>query len=160
MSERCLVGVDKYGHGLANFYAFFINIFIGLVLGVIGAIFVAVSGMPTGNLRFLGIVVHCCYLYMFVSVGFAILFKPVRLLFYQFCCPEVFVYYDDNLIASGKANYFFFVPLLKSGDVYTVKFGDNSVNVRLYPENHYVIRKTDFGWKAFKDNSRDNSNVR
>ncbi len=156
MSERCLLRVEGYGNWSAGFSAFFINLLICSVFSSIVGFFASTlpGGRGVAESFALGFAVSSV-LYIFISFLFfgdkdkhcywdVVPHFP----FFKSSCPDVFVYYDDNLIASGKANFFFFVSLPRSGAVYTVKFGDNSVDVTLEPDTHVGIRMTDFGWRS------------
>ena len=59
---------------------------------------------------------------------------------------RVRVYLNGRLVASGKANVYFYVPLSRPGDIYEVKWGRETFSLRLYPRTHYTISKGDFGW--------------
>ena len=60
---------------------------------------------------------------------------------------RVRVYLNGTLVASGKANFEFYVPLSRPGDVYEVKWGKETFPLRLYPGKDYCFSKGDSEWE-------------
>ena len=62
--------------------------------------------------------------------------------------PDFCVFHDDRLVASEKMDRYASVQFEKEGDVYTVKWDDYSIDLKLSQGKYYVIRKDGSEWKC------------
>ena len=151
MENRCMIKVEWVSLSTVVGFLFFVVVLVG-VPSAFGGLYCWleqwIGQEEVSNKLVTSLVDYALVIQVFLGVtsvvsGFVILFNfaSISNLF-----SRVRVYLNGRLVASGKANVFFYVPLSRPGDIYEVKWGKETFPLRLYSRRHYEFHKGDFGW--------------
>ena len=146
MDNRCMIEVE-WGETLATALGLLLTVVFGWgVFSAFGGLWCWLSEVEDSTLILYARAISLLLGVISIPVYIFLAFTRIIDFFTKLLSGRVRVYLNGRLVASGKANVYFYVPLSRPGDIYEGKWGRETFSLRLYPRTHYTISKGDFGW--------------